>query len=177
MPSPCGRRVKSDPDIHRPTTEVCTRLEIARSRVLSTSKDGFGPLRFHLGPEVLAPTGLCCPRYHCLATSSASLVLSVSLPSAAGYRAGLWHSRILLPEHQTFRAFLTRLSRIAAFSFRRETRWVHCPVLPHRLWPSSRAKSLLASPIVPLISFLWDPISTTRPFAFATALLFARPRC
>jgi len=33
-----------------------------------------------------------------------------------GYRFGLWHSRIILPDRQTFRAFSAKLSRIAAFN-------------------------------------------------------------
>ena len=69
-----------------------------------------------LNPEALAPTGLCCPAHHRLATSSASLTLSNPFPATDGYRIGLWHSRIILPEHQTFRAFVAELSRIAAFN-------------------------------------------------------------
>ena len=56
--------------------------------------------------------------------SSASLESSASLPGLAGYRRGLWHSRVILPAAQTFRTFTTVLSRIAAFSFRREPRYV-----------------------------------------------------
>jgi len=41
-----------------------------------------------------------------------------------------------LPGHQTFRAFTAVLSRIAAFSFRREIRYALTPVLPYRHWPS-----------------------------------------
>ena len=80
-----------------------------------------GDPSYHLGPEVLARDGLCCPLRHRLATSSASLETSVSFPSVAGYRAGLWHSRIILPSLHTFRTFTVTLSRIAAFSFRRES--------------------------------------------------------
>src|SRR5262249_61960531 len=75
----------------------------------------------HLSPEVLAPEEFCCLLLHCLATSSASLETSASLPSLAGYRAGLWHSRLLLPGLHTFRTFTAVLSRIAACSFRRES--------------------------------------------------------
>jgi hypothetical protein len=89
---------------------------------------GLGVQRCHLGPEVLARAGLCCPCLHRLPTSSANLVPSDPLPSRAGYRAGLWHSRILLPGFQTFRAFTARLSRIAAFNFRRETQRVLFPI-------------------------------------------------
>ena len=39
----------------------------------------------------------------------------------AGYRSGLWHSRILLPGLHTFRTSAPVLSRIAACSFRRES--------------------------------------------------------
>ena len=51
----------------------------------------------HLSPEVLAQGGLCCPTPHRLATSSASLRNSASLPGFAGYRRGLWLSRVILP--------------------------------------------------------------------------------
>jgi hypothetical protein len=74
-----------------------------------------------LSPEVLAPAGFCCPCLPRLATSSASLKTSASLPSMAGYRGGLWHARILLPGLHTFRTFTAVLSRIAACSFRRES--------------------------------------------------------
>ena len=80
--------------------------------------------RPHLGPEVLAQAEFCCPRRQRFATSSAGLKTFGSFPSCAGYRDDLWHSRILLPGLQTFRAFAAELSRIAAFSFRRETRHV-----------------------------------------------------
>ena len=46
------------------------------------------PRRHHLRPEVLAPGGLCCPALHHLATSSANVEISVSLPGSAGYRHG-----------------------------------------------------------------------------------------
>ena len=42
----------------------------------------------HLSPEVLALTGLCCPRHQRLATSSASQENSVPLPGSTGYRRG-----------------------------------------------------------------------------------------
>ena len=57
--------------------------------------------RRHLSPEVLAQGGLCCPTPHRLATSSVES--SASLPGLAGYRRGLWHSRVILPAAQTFR--------------------------------------------------------------------------
>jgi hypothetical protein len=118
---------------------------------------GPGLIRYHLGPEVLAPKGLCCPLLHRLATSSASLETSDSLPSRAGYRVGLWHSRILLPGLHTFRTFTAGLSRIAAFSFRRES-GTCTPVLPYQHWPSGRGKKPLATPNLPQISFMRGPI-------------------
>ena len=111
---------------------------------------------FHLSPEVLAPEGFCCPFLPRLATSSASLKTSVSLPSMAGYRGSLWHSRILLPGLHTFRTFTAVLSRIAAFSFRRES-GACTPILPHQRWPSGRGKKPLASPMLPQISFTRGP--------------------
>ena len=74
-----------------------------------------------LSPEVLAPEEFCCLLLRCLATSSASLETSASFPSRAGYRGSLWHSRLLLPGLHTFRTFTAVLSKIAAFSFRRES--------------------------------------------------------
>jgi hypothetical protein len=97
-----------------------------------------------LDPEILAPSGLCCPAHHRLSTSSASLILSCPLPSIAGYWAGLWHSRTLLPEHQAFRAFGGGLSRIAAFNFRREPTACSPQFLPQWHWPSGRSVEPLA---------------------------------
>jgi hypothetical protein len=127
----------------------------------------------HLSPEVLAPEEFCCLLLPCFATSSASLETSASLPSTAGYRAGLWHSRILLPGLHTFRTFTVVLSRIAVFSFRRES-GACTPILPHQRWPSGRGKKPLASPMLPQSAPRGDPISTARSFALATALLVAR---
>ena len=127
----------------------------------------------HLSPEVLAPEGLCCPCLPRLATSSAGLKTSVSLPSFAGYRDGLWHSRVLLPGLHTFRTFTVVLSRIAAFSFRRES-GTCTPILPYQHWPSGRGKKPLASPMLPQSAPRGAPISTARSFALATALLVAR---
>jgi hypothetical protein len=110
----------------------------------------------HLSPEVLAPEGLCCPFLPRLVTSSASLETSASLPSMAGYSGGLWHSRVLLPGLHTFRTSATVLSRIAAFSFRRES-GTCTPILPYQRWPSGRGKKPLATPMLPQISFPWGP--------------------
>jgi hypothetical protein len=127
----------------------------------------------HLSPEVLALEGLCCPFHHRLATSSASLETSASLPSTAGYSGGLWHSRTFLPGLHTFRTFAVVLSRIAAFSIRRES-GTCTPILPYQHWPSGRGKKPLASPMLPQSAPRGDPISTARSFALATALLVAR---
>ena len=111
---------------------------------------------FHLSPEVLAPEGFCCPFLPRLATSSASLETSAAFPSTAGYSRGLWPSRILRPGLHTFRTFTPVLSRIAAFSFRRE--FGTCPpILPYQHWPLGRGKKPLAAPIIPPISFTRGP--------------------
>ena len=110
----------------------------------------------HLSPEVLALEEFCCRLLHCFATSSAGLETSTSLPSLAGYRGGLWHSRILLPGLHTFRTFPAVLSRIAVFSFRRES-GTCTPMLPYQRWPSGRGKKPLASPMLPHISFTRGP--------------------
>ena len=125
-----------------------------------------------LSPEVLALEGLCCPFPHRLATSSASLETSTSLPSTAGYRDGLWHSRTFLPGLHTFRTFAVVLSRIAAFSIRRES-GTCTPILPYQHWPSGRGKKPLAPPTFPQSAPRGDPFSTARSFALATALLVA----
>ena len=127
----------------------------------------------HLSPEVLAPEGLCCPFLPRLATSSARLETSASFPNSAGYRGSLWHSRILLPGLHTFRTFTTVLSRIAAYSIRRESRTCTPPFFrpsaghrvegtnPWQLQYSHQSASR------------GDPISTACSFAFAAALLVA----
>ena len=109
-----------------------------------------------LSPEVLAPAGLCCPCFPRLVTSSASLETSATFPSRAGYSGGLWHSRTFLPGLHTFRTFAVVLSRIAAFSIRRES-GTCTPILPHQHWPSGRGKKPLATPMLPPISFTRGP--------------------
>lgn len=105
-----------------------------------------------------------------MTTSSASPVSSGPLPSKAGYKAGLRHSRVLLSGYQTFRAFTAGLSRIAAFNFRREIRHVPIPILPRRHWPSNRGKKLLASPTIPL-----ESASCGSPFRRFVRSLSLRP--
>jgi hypothetical protein len=124
-PSRPGVWVKSDPDIRHTPRRFAPAFGIASiQRPLRLGVRYLDHPRLHLGPEVLAQAEFCCPRRHRFATSSASLNTFGSFPSYAGYRDDLWHSRILLPGLQTFRAFAAELSRIAAFSFRRETRHV-----------------------------------------------------
>ena len=106
--------------------------------------DGMSPRGSLLSPEVLAPARLCSPGHQHLSTSSASLKLSLPLPVSDGYRQGLWHSRIILPEPQTFRAFAAGLSGIAAFNFRREPGACTSQFLPHQQWPSGRSVKPLA---------------------------------
>ena len=103
-----------------------------------------GSLQLLLNPEVLAPAGLCCPSHRHLTTSSAGLILSAPLPAIHGYRCSLWHSRIILPEYQTFRAFTAVLSRIAVFNLRREPGTCTPQFLPCQHWPSGRGKKPLA---------------------------------
>ena len=105
--------------------------------LLGSESERMCPRHPVLNPEILAPAGLCCPSHHRLAISSASLATSHPFPSSAGYRVGLWHSRIILPGHQTFRAFTTGLSGIAAFNFRREPGTCPSQLLPCQHWPSS----------------------------------------
>jgi len=96
-----------------------------------------------LDPEALAPARLCCPSHQHLATSSASLTVAIPFPATGGYRFGLWHSRIILPDCQTFRAFTAELSRIAAFNFRREPDSCSPQFLQSRHWSSNRSGKLL----------------------------------
>jgi len=97
-----------------------------------------------LNPEVLAPAGLCCPGLHHFSTSSAGLATSIPFPDLVGYRDGLWHSRIILPGPQTFRAFVAKLSRIAAFNVRREPDTCTSQFLRCRHWPSGSPDKPLA---------------------------------
>ena len=128
-----------------------------------------------LDPEALAPAGLCCPSHQHFSTPSASLTVVIPFPATGGYRFDLWHSRIILPDYQTFRAFTAELSRIAAFNFRREPDTCTSQFLRCRHWPSGRP----AKPLAPQYSCKPTSrrrvFSTINPFALATALLFARP--
>ena len=101
----------------------------------------------HLSPEVLAQGGLCCPTPHRLATSSASLRNSASLPGFAGYRRGLWHSRAIGPACPPRPSGLSPLYfpglPPSAFAGSPGT----CtPVLPYRHWPSDKGEKSLATP-------------------------------
>ena len=127
-----------------------------RRRLTPSQCTGTRTRRSHLGPGVPAPAGLCCPDPNHFATPSASLKISGPFPGHAGYRDGLRHSRVILPDRQTFRTFTAALSRIAALSIRRETRYVHTPVLPYRHWPSDKGGKSLASPNTPQIRFTWE---------------------
>jgi hypothetical protein len=99
-----------------------------------------------------------------LSASSASLQTSLPFP-LSGYRNGLCHSRVILTDPQTFRAFSAHLSRIAAFS----PPGASLCALPssfhknysHHLGPHGG----LATPT--------KGISASTPFALATALLVA----
>ena len=124
-PSAYPLGVKADPAVPPPRPTFAPAFGcVGRHQGHSASTCGPRLQRRHLSPEVLAQGGLCCPTPHRLATSSASLGSSASLPGCAGYRRGLWHSRVILPAAQTFRTFTAVLSRIAAFSFRRELQYV-----------------------------------------------------
>ena len=75
------------------------------------------PRRRHLRPEVLAPSGLCCPGHPRLPTSSASPGALRALsqhPPVMG--AVLDIHRVILAALLTFRTFPAALSRIAAFT-------------------------------------------------------------
>ena len=157
LPSPRSA-LKSDPRHPCGTPCVCCSLGTSdRHPGCPPLSADLWPCSFHLSPEVLAPAGLYCPCLRRLATSSASLETSVSFPSFAGYSGSLWHSRTLLPGLHTFRTFTTVLSRIAAYSIRRESRTCTPPILPSQHWPSGRGNTPLATPIFPPISFTWGP--------------------
>ena len=139
-PSAYLPEVKADPAIPPVETRVYSSLRRRLSPDgISASMCGPRLQRPHLSPEVLAQGGLCCPAPHRLATSSASVGSSASLPGLAGYRHGLRHSRVILPATHTFRTFTAVLSTIAAFSFRREPDTC-ASVLPYRHWPSGRGE-------------------------------------
>ena len=69
----------------------------------------------YLNPGALAPPSLSSSRLLHLSAPSASLQTSLPLPFQ-GYRNGLCHSRVILTDLQTFRAFSIDLSGIAAFN-------------------------------------------------------------
>ena len=126
----------------------------------------------HLSPEVLAQGGLCCPTPHRLATSSASLRNSASLPGFAGYRRGLWHSRAILPAPQTFRLsplYFPGLPPSASPGAPVRAPQFFRTGTGHRI----KEKSPWRLQIPARISFMRSLLSTTGSFAFATALLFA----
>jgi len=83
------------------------------------------------------------------------------------------HSRIILPDHQTFRTFTTLLSRIAAFNLTGRSHACSSLLLPRRHWPSGRLRKPLASPTIPQSASRGWEVSMVTPFAFATALLVA----
>ena len=118
-----------------------------------------------LNPEALAPPSLSSSRLLHLSASSASLQTSVPLP-LSGYRNGLCHSRVILTSPQTFRAFSTDLSRIAAFS---------PPGASLCASPSSFHKDY-SHHLEPQKAWRLQQggFSTPNPFALATALLVAR---
>src|SRR5262249_52083359 len=125
---------------------------------------------FHLSPEVLALEGLCCPFPPRLVTSSASLETSPAFPNTVGYSSGRWHSRILLPGLHTFRTFTAVLSRIAAFSIRRES-GTCTPILPYQRSTSCRANKASTYTAFPQSVAQGDTKSTDNSFAVATPRL------
>ena len=82
--------VKADPAIPPGRTRVYSVLRLHRPPA-GYPAPVCGPWMSHsrLCPEVLALGGLCCPTLHGLATSSASLEISVSFSGSPGYRDGL----------------------------------------------------------------------------------------
>ena len=144
-------------------------------RILQPLRAGPPLPRLHLCPGVLAPVGLCCPILLHLMTPSASLTASVPLPGLAGYRDGLWHSRTILPGLSDLPGFhYWTLQNCRLQSAGRPN--TCSPVLPCRLWSSSRLGNLLTSPPYSRKSApRGRQFSATVPFSFDTALLVARP--
>lgn len=144
-PSRSDRQVKAGPDIPCRTNQFAQTFEITSARKVLPPQS-VEPRRAVTPPGPRGPRSgwVIVSQPSTLTASSASLVPSDPLPSEAGYKAGLWHSRTLLPGFQTFRAFTARLFRIAAINFRRESGACISPCLPHRHWPLTRGKKVLA---------------------------------
>jgi hypothetical protein len=143
-PSHVRSRVKSGPDVPRHEVVGSTLRDHLSQKVLPPQRAGPWPTMIPPGPRGPRSGWFMLASPQRLLASSASLVLSGPFPSRAGYKAGLWHSRTVLPEFQTFRAFTVKLYKIAAFNFRRESGACMPPFLPHRRWPSIRGKKILA---------------------------------
>ena len=133
-----------------------------RRQVLPTPRRTYRELR--PGPDGAAIVAwrphapVCCSSFH--------------FPPSDGYRSGLWHSRIILPEQHSLRAISAALFRIAAFNFRREPVVCTSQYLPQQRWPSRRGGKRLALRVPATNSALGGP-SAISPFALATALLIA----
>ena len=170
-PSRCDSiRAQPDARLRRCYPRFDRRFETA----VTVSRLSVRAVHFHcllLSPEALAPAALCCPRPSSLAGLIRPVCCSpFHFPPSSGYRSGPWHSRIILPEQHTFRAFTVELSRIAAFNFRREPAACTSQFLPQQHWPSGRRGKPLALRN-PATNFPLGGISAISPFALATALL------
>ena len=132
------------------------------------------PRRRHLRPEVLAPSGLCCPGHPRLPTSSASQERSAPFPSIRRLwaRSLTFIGSSCLPSSPSGLSLL--LSPELPPSLRRRTR--HVPLSSFRAGTGHRvAVSTLGIAHCPLESApCGTTFSTLHPFALATALLVAR---
>ena len=127
-----------------------------------------------LNPEVLAQAGLCCPCLHHLSTSSATLIASVPFPDS---------SSVIRPVFgiQGSSCLTARVSGLSLLNFPgllpSTSAGSPTPALPSflrsRHWSSS-SKGKLLTLHYPATNFPQGGITTVSPFAFATALLFAR---
>ena len=102
---------------HRLIFRHCVRKRRLRSR--------------HLSPEVLAPTGLCCPGHQRLATSSASQENSVPFPGSAGYTN---------PQVHAPKPSATAIRRHVSASSENHT-WRSAAMLPETRTADSRTES------------------------------------
>ena len=117
-------RVKADPAIPLNNTHVCSSDDALYHEELSPLCAT--PTASTPSPEPRGPRSGWVMLSHPstlddLIRQSGDLLFIYRIP---GYRIGLWHSWVILPDLHTFRTFTAVLSRIAAFSLRREPRYV-----------------------------------------------------
>ena len=95
----------------------------------------------HLGPEALAPDGLCCPAHRRLIgliRQSGELRAISRIPVMGAVLDIQGSQHPVCSPHRTFTAELSGIAAVSTSG----TRCVLTSVLPHRRWPSGRVETL-----------------------------------